>query len=202
MKLWLVTSRQLCRGNFLKTIEEAARAGLEAIILREKNLPPAGLYALALPLLKISGAYGPKLLISGSVEVAMAVGATGVHLGKDALPPEVVRDKLGYRGLMGVSVHSAGQALAAAAAGADYLLAGHIFATLSKQGLAPRGLALLDQIREVSSLPLVAIGGLGPHNIEKVLSKGVQNLAVMSYIMQHDDPYSAVRQLYERFGQP
>ena len=198
MKIWLVTDRRQCRGDFLQAVAEAARGGLEAIILREKDLGPAWLYTLALQVKQIAAEYGTKLLVGGSVEVAAAVEAAGVHLGKDALPPDVVRRKLGYRGLVGVSVHSAGQAIDAEAAGADYLLTGHIFATRSKPGLEPRGPELLAAVKRACSLPQVAIGGITPENAAQVFRQGIEDVAVISYIMGHADPCRAVRQLRRR----
>jgi len=194
MKVWLVTNRKLCHGSFLETVEEAARAGLEAIILREKDLCPADLFALAVQVKIIAGNYGVKLLVGGSVEVALATGAAGVHLGKEALPPAVVRERLGYQGLVGVSAHNVPQALAAAAAGADYLLIGHIFDTGSKPGVKPRGPGLLTAVKQGCELPLVAIGGIGPDNVEQLYRQGIENVAVMSHIMASPDPYRAVRQ--------
>lgn len=84
--------------------------------------------------------------------------------------------------------------------GADYLLAGHIFPTSSKPGLPPGGLELLESIREVSSLPLLAIGGITPEKVPALCRQELEGIAVMSYIMQSPEPYRAVRELIQAQG--
>jgi len=200
MKIWLVTNRLLCPGDFLKTVAEACRGGLEAVILREKDLSPAALYELARKVKSITDTHGVKLLISNSVEVASAVECDGVHLGREALPLEAIRGKLCYRGRVGVSVHDPSTARTAEEKGADYLLAGHIFPTSSKPGLPPGGLELLESIREVSSLPLLAIGGITPEKVPALCRQELEGIAVMSYIMQSPEPYRAVRELIQAQG--
>lgn len=131
------------------------------------------------------------------VDVALAVGADGVHLGEAGLPISAARTVAAGRNgfLIGRSVHSVEGAAAAAAAGADYLLVGTIYATASHPGEPPAGPALLAQVRARVSCPLYAIGGITAANAGECLAAGADGVAVLSAILAAADPEAAAQAL-------
>lgn len=193
-RLHLITNRQLCGARAQAAIVvEAARGGLGAVQLREKDLDERALRDEAAALLAVLGA--PPLLVNGSVAAARAVGAGGVHLPEGAGSVAAARAALGPRALLGRSVHDLAGARAAAAEGADYLILGTIFATASKPGRAPAGLDLVRAVAGAVPVPLIAIGGITEANAAATLAAGAWGLAVMSGILCAPDPADAVRRL-------
>mgnify|MGYP001267593850 CR=1 FL=1 len=186
--LYVVTNRHLAEIDFLARLEKIAAAKPHFIQLREKDLSPRELHALALQVKEITDRYGIKLIINGSVEVAVAIGSFGVHVGSQSLPPATVRALLHTGQWLGVSVHSAVEAFQAQHNGANYLIAGHVFSTECKAGLAARGLDFLRSVREAVSIPVFAIGGIDLTKVKAVMETGVNGIAVMSGLMQHPAP--------------
>ncbi len=196
--VYLVTNRRLCRDQgqtLVKVTKQALAAGLVAVQLREKDLPGGKLYRLALQLRQLAHEYNTLFLVNDRVDIALAVGADGVHLGQKSLPPPVARELLGSEKVIGVSVHSLAEARAAAAAGADYLLAGHVFATPSKPGVAGRGTGFVREIAAAVGIPVVAIGGISNTNVVQLENSGVAAVAVMSAVMGAKDPALEVSKL-------
>lgn len=134
------------------------------------------------------------LVVNDRVDVALAAGAGGVHLGGSGLPVEVAR-RLAPGMVIGASVHSLEEALAAERSGADYLIFGHIFPTGSKPGLAPRGLEALAEVCGRVRVPVLAIGGVTAANAALVRRAGAAGVAVMSAVMAAPDPAAAVGEL-------
>jgi thiamine-phosphate pyrophosphorylase len=198
-RLHLVTSRHLCGDRSLvSVVTAAARGGLGAVQLREKDLSPAELRPLARELRQ---ALGDTLLIinnggeRGGLDITVAVRAAGVHLPGDAGPITAARSALGPAALIGRSVHSLAEAQAAEAEGTDYLILGTIFATASKPGRAPAGLALVAEVARAVAIPVIAIGGITADNLASTLRAGAWGVAVMSTILTAPDPALAVAQL-------
>ena len=161
-RIFAVTNRRSTGDRpFLSFIKEVVLAGVDAIILREKDLAPADLYRLACSVQKICDGTETRLLINTSIEVALAAGADGVHLGAGSLPPDAAR-RIMPGGIIGVSVHSPAEAVKAAAKGADYILAGHVFPTRSKPGQDGRGPGFITQIAELVTIPVIGIGASTP----------------------------------------
>ncbi|GAB6932641.1 thiamine phosphate synthase [Calditerricola satsumensis] len=167
------------------------RHGVDCVHLREKHRPAGEQWDWACRLADALG--GPtRLLINDRADVAAALGAFGVHLPARGLPPVAARRALRPGQVVGVSVHSAEEAAAAEAQGADYVIFGHVFATGSKPGLPPRGLeALRDVVRRVA-IPVIAIGGITPENVGAVLETGCAGVAVMSAVWSADRPAEVV----------
>lgn len=172
------------------------RHGVDYVHLREKHRPAGEQWDWALRLVDALG--GPtRLIVNDRVDVAAALGAFGAHLPARGLPPAAARRALRPGQVVGVSVHSAEEAAAAEAQGADYVLFGHVFATGSKPGLPPRGLeALRDVVRRVA-IPVIAIGGITPENVAAVLETGCAGVAVMSAVWSAARPAEAVNALRE-----
>lgn len=142
-----------------------------------------------------------KLIINDRVDVAVAYGTGGVQLAYHSLTPSLTRQILLPGQKMGVSVHSVEEAKKAEKEGADYLLYGHVFPSGSKPGLAPRGLEALQQVVEHVSIPVIALGGITPDNANSVLTTGCGGIAVMSAVMDAEDPLQAIQTIREKFSQ-
>jgi len=198
-RLHLVTNRQLCPpGGQATIVEQAARGGLGAVQLREKDLDERGLCDEALALRAVLGT--TLLLVNGAAAVARAVGAAGVHLPEMVGSVAAARAALGAQALVGRSVHDVAGARAAAAEGADYLILGTIYATASKPGRAPAGLELVRAVAAAVPTPIIAIGGIDATNAAATIAAGAWGIAVMSGILRAPDPAEAARRLRAAIG--
>lgn len=194
LSLVLITDSNQCKQPFLKTIELALSGGVRTVQLRERGLPTGELYSLASELRKITSDFKANLIINDRVDIALAVEADGVHLGWQSLPFGLVRKLLGFEKLIGVSTHNRQEALQAQSCGADYITFGPIFDTPSKAGiLKPTGVEEIQKLKREIHIPVVALGGINERNVEAVLDGGADGIAVISSIMQADDPEGAAR---------
>ncbi|MFQ5532719.1 MAG: thiamine phosphate synthase [Candidatus Methylomirabilales bacterium] len=192
--LYVVTDRTQTSGRSLEEVVGAALdGGAKAFQLREKDLEARELAALTQRLLGLIHPAGGLLLINDRIDVAVAVGADGVHLSQRGLPPPVARRLLGPGRLLGVSCHSLTEAEEAQDGGADFVLLGPIFFTPSKASYGPPlGLGVLRDVRPHIRLPILAIGGISHTNRAEVLSAGADGVAVVSAIMAAPDIPRAV----------
>jgi len=197
LSLYLVTDRRLARGRGLKEVVQAAvRGGVRIIQLREKDLSTRSFLNQALELKALLDPMSVPLIINDRVDVALACGAAGVHLGQDDMPADLARRLLGPAAILGVSVSTPQEARLASQAGADYLAASPVFATPTKTDTPQAtGLEGLAAIRAATSLPLVAIGGLSATNAAEVIAAGADGIAVVSALMAAKDPAAAARHL-------
>ena len=195
--LYVITDRHQTGGRPLfEVIEAALRGGVRAVQLREKDLTPRELYPLALDIRQLTQRYGAHLLINDRLDVAHAVQADGVHLTTTSLPTAVARQLLGPERLIGVSTHSSAEVRAAADGGADFLVFGPVFYTPSKVPYGePVGLEALRAARSAVNLPILAIGGVKPTNLEQVLAAGADGVAVISAVIAANDPAAAAQEL-------
>jgi len=206
-RLILVTDRGQANGRDLVDLVDAALAALppaSAIVqLREKDLVPRDLYALARRLLEITHRHRCPLLVNDRIDVALAAGADGVHLPENGLPIAVAR-RLGRPGsfTIGVSVHGADAAGAAARDGADLIVCGPIWDTPSKRGLGqPLGEAVLAQAQRAilgagAAARLYAIGGVTvPERAQAAVRAGAHGVAVVRAVVAAADPAAAARAL-------
>ena len=191
--LCLVTDRAaIPEGTLPRRVAQAVAGGVDLVQLRAKDLPGGELLSLARQLLEaIDGR--AALLVNERVDVAAAVGAAGVQLGEEALPPDAARALLPAGAWIGRSVHSVDGAVAAARQGADFLLVGTMFATPSHPGGAAAGPELLGRIAAVCPLPLIGIGGITAGNLGAVIDAGASGVAVIRSILAADDPEAAAR---------
>jgi thiamine-phosphate pyrophosphorylase len=196
-RLCLVTDRAFAGGRPLEDVVlSAVRGGVTVVQLREKNASTREFVALGRALRSLLRPWGVPLLINDRVDVALAVGADGVHVGQSDMEVEDVRRLMGPTALVGLSVESVAKAKEATHLDVDYLGVGPIFPTGSKADLAPLlGLEGLSAVRACSALPLMAIGGIQAHNAQDVVAHGADGLAVISAICAAPDPESAARQL-------
>lgn len=181
-------------AQVLQAVEAALKGGAVVVQYRDKN--PIDAIALAGELLKLCHAYQVPLLINDSVELALAMGADGVHLGKDDGNIEHARSKLGPDAIIGVSCYNDVQkACAAASAGADYVAFGRFFPSGSKPLAAPADIATLSMAKQRLQVPIVAIGGILPNNAGQLITAGADLLAVIGGVFDHE-PEAAAR-LYQ-----
>lgn len=180
-----VTSRLLCKVDFLERIEQIAKARPYSIILREKDLLTGEYEKLAAECLEICSMYKVPLVINSNIEAARKLKIPDVHLTAELF--RRYHNELGNFENIGVSVHSVEEAVCAEELGAGYLIAGHIFETDCKKGVAPRGLAFLKQVCEAVCIPVAAIGGITPLNAEEVLKAGASGICIMSQLMACED---------------
>lgn len=186
--LYLLTDDACLQGrSLLACVEQALESGVTLLQYRSKYKDGGAMYWEALALKELCDRYGVPLIINDRVDVAMAVGAAGVHVGQDDLPCAVVRQLAGPDFVIGVSAHNPEEARQAVADGADYLGCGAVFGTGTKAGVAKLGLAKLRSIREAVSLPIVGIGGVKADNYGDVLATGANGAAIISGILAAED---------------
>ncbi|HEX8499038.1 MAG TPA: thiamine phosphate synthase [Pyrinomonadaceae bacterium] len=194
-KLYPITDRRLSGLSHAEQVARLCEGGARLIQLREKHLSPREFYREASEALRVARSFGAKLIINDRADVALALGADGVHVGQDDMPPGAVRKLLGENGLVGFSTHGAGQAVAAAALPVDYVAIGPVFATSSKENPDPVvGLEGVGRVREaVGSLQLVAIGGITVETARSVLEAGADSVAVIGALLNTPDPAEITR---------
>lgn len=201
-QLTLVTDRPLMRGRALSDVVAAAvRGGVQLVQLREKRASTREFLELARALLILLRQCGVPLVINDRLDIALAVGAQGVHLGQSDMPPGEARRLLGPRALIGLSVESPGEASAAETAAIDYLGLSPIFSTPTKTDLKHSlGLEGIRAIRSRSRHPLMAIGGIHTGNAGAIRAAGADGIAVVSAICGAEDPARAARELRREFA--
>lgn len=186
--IYLLTDDACLMGRpLLECVEQALRAGVTLLQYRSKYKDGGAMYQEALALKELCDRYDVPLIINDRVDVALAVGAAGVHVGQDDLPCSVVRQLVGPDFVIGVSAHNPEEARKAAADGADYLGCGAVFGTGTKAGVAKLGLERLQNIRQAVTLPMVGIGGVKADNYAEVLATGADGAAIISGILAADD---------------
>ena len=197
--LYLVTDRTLC-GH--RTVEEvvlmALRGGAACIQLREKDASTRAFVEQAQRIKALMAPFRALLIINDRIDVALAVGADGVHIGQRDMPCGIARRLMGPRALIGLSVETWEDVERAAPLDVDYLGVSPVFETPTKADTKQQwGLEGLNRIRAATRRPLVAIGGLNAANAANVIRAGADGVAVVSAICAADDPYQAAQELHD-----
>lgn len=193
----------LGRGN-VETVRLMIEAGVKVIQYREKDKSARQMYEECQAVRKLTRSHGVTFIVNDRVDLAVAVGADGVHIGQDDLPPEKAREVVGDDMIIGLSTHSPEQADAAMGIAGiiDYIGVGPIFATNTKKDVCePVGLAYVEYVVSNISLPFVAIGGIKEHNIGLVRAKGARIICPVTEIVGAPDmaaKVSAIRSLLTR----
>lgn len=201
--LYLITDRHaLPPGRGLEeAVAAACRGGVGAVQLREKDLGARELYPLACRLRDITAAQGVRLLINDRIDLALAVGADGVHLGGHSLPTAVARNLLGPERLIGVSTHHPDEIRRAHGDGADFATFGPVYPTPSKAAFGPaQGLDALRSACQVAPLAVFALGGITAERVPAVRASGARGIALIRAILAATDPEQASRQLSGQDG--
>ncbi|MUK87525.1 thiazole tautomerase TenI [Ornithinibacillus sp. L9] len=165
---------------------------IDALHIREKTKTAKEIYEIVKLLLKKQVPIS-KIIINDRLDVAYLMKAQGVHLAYHSLPVDLVKEAITDL-RVGCSVHSLDEALQAQAQGADYITYGHVFSTQSKPGLTPRGLKQLRSISMSVTIPVIAIGGIKPCNVRSVVESGAKGVAVMSGILEANNPIEAAKE--------
>lgn len=197
--VYLVTDRALLAGRRLADVVAAAVAGGVTVVqIREKDLCARDFVAEALECLAVTRPAGVPLLINDRVDVALAVGADGVHVGQDDIPAAMVRRIIGPDRILGVTAHDRAELEQAVADGADYVGSNAVFGTPTKSDIRPPiGPEGLRERYADSPIPVVAIGGIDHGNAADVIRAGADGVAVVRAIMAAHDPEQAARELAE-----
>ena len=186
--LYLVTDRMRMSTRTLgEAVEQAVIGGCTLVQLREKEIPASDFYMLALEIKKITDRYGIPLIINDRIDIAMAAGAAGVHIGQQDIPADIARKVIGRDMLLGVSVGSVAEAIDAVKAGADYLGVGAMFPTGTKPDAGFVSMEELGRIRKAVDIPIVVIGGINRENAMLFRPMGVDGLAVVSAVIAQPD---------------
>ena len=194
-KLCLITSSQ---ENLSQTIENALKAGIEMVQYRCKDGSDHERLIQARQLSALCKMYKSLLIINDRIDIALAVDADGVHLGQEDFPTNLARDLLGNEKLIGRSVHCLEDLEIAQKEGCDYLGVGPVYATLTKPDEPPAGINFIKRTAELSQLPWFAIGGINNTNLNEVISAGAKRIAVVSAVMNANNPYQASLELLKK----
>ncbi|MDJ1483958.1 thiamine phosphate synthase [Cytophagaceae bacterium YF14B1] len=200
-KLYLVTDSLICQQagyNVEYVVEQACKAGVNWVQLREKDLSTEDFIALAHKVLAITRMYNAKLIINDRVEVAVAVDADGVHIGQDDMSYTQARELMGYTKIIGLSVNNLPELTAANALDVDYVGIASIFSTTTKLDTTSElGIEGLRSLCTQTKHSTYAIGGINQTNIQQVIQTGVTGVAVVSAICGTASPYDATRTLIQ-----
>lgn len=192
--IYLVTDDGCLQGrSLLDCVREALEGGVTLVQYRAKTASSAEMYAEALQLKALCDSFNVPLIINDRLDIAMAVGAAGVHLGQDDLPCAAARKILGEDYIIGVSAHNPAEAAEALERGADYLGCGAVFGTVTKADVKKLGTDGLAAICKAKGLPVVGIGGVTADNYREVRVAGADGAAIVSGILAQPDIRTTVR---------
>lgn len=195
---YFVTDENLSRKGNLNDVKAALAAGVRFIQYRNKSADTKTLYDEALQLRKICK--NAKLIVNDRLDIALAVGANGVHLGERDLPVEVARKLLGKKGIIGITVHNLKEAKLAQFLGADYLGVSPIFYTATKKDIGfPCGVNLITRIKNQVHVPVVAIGGINLSNARKVIDAGADSICAISAVLTKSEVTAEIKKFQKLF---
>ena len=184
-RIYPITDTRLSGLSHAEQVTRLIAGGATLIQLRDKHAAPREFYHQAADALKIARDHGIRLIVNDRVDIALALGVDGVHLGQTDMPVEAARDLLGQTAIVGISTHNLAQAELATGLPVDYIAFGPVFGTSTKASPDPTvGLSNLTEVRSiVSSLPLVAIGGIDFANARETLAAGADAVAIISALV-------------------
>lgn len=196
-RLYLVTEEELPLNKLLQVVEESVAGGVTVVQLREKKTEAKVFYDRALKVKKLLDSLSVPLIINDRLDVALAVGAAGVHVGQSDLPLPAVKKIIPESMIVGVSARTAEEAIAAEEEGADYIGVGSVFPTSTKVDakLLPTG--ALQRIVSAVSIPVVAIGGINEINIGSLKDSGAAGAAIVSALTRAANPKRTAEKLFK-----
>jgi thiamine-phosphate pyrophosphorylase len=184
----------------IRTAERLISAGVRVLQYRDKKHAKREQWPVLTELSRRTRQENCLLIVNDEPDLALAVGADGVHLGQDDLPLPAARIALGPDRIIGISTHSVEEAAAAQRDGADYIGLGPIFETRTKPGRSPLGSRAIRDVRAAVRIPIIAIGGITLRNLPEVLAAGADGAAVITAVLSQDDIEKAARDLLAVFG--
>ncbi|MBI4843833.1 MAG: thiamine phosphate synthase [Nitrospirae bacterium] len=203
-RLYLITDRKLIADRYLLTaaVRQALIGGVKAVQLREKDLETRELLKLAYKMRELTVKYDAKLFINDRFDIALAVGADGVHLTQNSITADAVRKAVKNKLLIGVSTHSLKEAKEAEKAGADLITFGPVYKTPSKLKYGkPLGIDVLKDVSRKINIPVFALGGVKSENIDAVKKSGAYGVAMISEILCADDIKAKTREIINILGE-
>lgn len=196
MRLYAVTDRMwLGNKSLIDQVEACIKGGVTFVQIREKKIPFEEFVTLGKEIKKVTDKYHVPYVINDDVDVALACGADGVHVGQQDMEASNVRKKIGNDMILGVSAQTVQQALLAEKKGADYLGVGAVFSTSTKSDADAVTYEILKAICNAVSIPVVAIGGISKETIMKLKGSGIDGVAVVSAIFAQEDILAESREL-------
>ncbi|GHV31140.1 thiamine-phosphate synthase [Synergistales bacterium] len=197
--LYLVTDRGLMSVPAIEeSVESAIKGGCALVQLREKSASSREFYEAALSVKAVTDRYNVPLIINDRLDVALAAGAAGVHIGQSDIPAAAVRRVAGPEMILGVSASCLAEALAASEAGADYIGVGAMFATGTKSDAEITSMDELRKIRAAVNIPIVVIGGINMRTIPLFEGTGIDGFAVVSAIIGAPDIEQAAKEMKDK----
>ncbi len=195
----IIDTQALKERSHVEVASQAIRGGARVIQLRDKAQSKKGLLPAAQELSALCAEHDVLFIVNDYLDVALGVDADGLHVGQDDLPVPVARKLLPLDKILGCSVTTVDEAVAAQSEGADYVAVGSIYPTLSKETVMVVGLEMLRQVKQAVSLPLVAIGGITRDNAADAIAAGADSVAVISAVSGAESPEKAARQIADIF---
>ncbi|MFA5100883.1 MAG: thiamine phosphate synthase [Candidatus Omnitrophota bacterium] len=195
---YFITDSSLSRSGIVSDTKAALRAGVKIVQYREKSASSRQMYQEAKKLRKVCARV--TFLVNDRIDIALSVGADGVHIGQSDLALSIARKLLGKKKIIGVTVHNVKEALAAQAQGADYLAVAPIFATSTKKDAGkPAGIKLLARIKQKVAIPVVAIGGINLAHADKVVQAGADAFCAISEVVTKSDVKAEIKKFQRYF---
>jgi len=192
---YFITDEGLSRAGNVSDVKAAVEAGVTVVQYRNKRAETGEIFEEALVLGKICR--GIAFIVNDRVDIALAVGASGVHLGQDDMPAGAARKLMGRDKLIGVTVHNVKEAQAALDSGADYLGVSPVYSTTTKKDAgAPCGVSLIQKIKKISAVPVVGIGGITFENAPEIINAGADALCAISAVVSAEN----VKKEIEKFN--
>jgi thiamine-phosphate pyrophosphorylase len=187
------------RFSHMELTEMAIAGGADTIQYREKRDSTREMIRTALEMKRICERNSVAFIVNDRVDVALASGADGVHLGQDDFPIPQARKLMKEGSIIGGSASHTGEVRECVSHGADYVGFGPVFPTSSKEDAGPvSGMGILRDVVQMTTIPIIGIGGIGAENVEKVIRAGAYGIAVISAVCCQADPEEATRKLWER----
>ncbi len=196
LRLVAITNRHLCRGPLEDSVAQVIEGGATTVMLREKDLSPRDLYHLALRIRPVCESRDALFIVNHSLEVALAAGANGAHLGVASIPPPVARGMAPSPFLLGFSAHDLDELNAVESAGFDYCTMSPVFYPTSKEFTSPPlGIEGLARMTAATELPVVALGGITTENAGVCIENGAAGVSAIGTLFGSESPYHAARQM-------
>ncbi|MCI6930521.1 MAG: thiamine phosphate synthase [Methanobrevibacter boviskoreani] len=198
--LYLVTNSTDKRNQeFLNIVEDSLKGGVSVVQVREKELDLIPFYEKAKAVKEITDKFDVPLIINDRLSIAIALGADGAHVGQDDIDGAVARDILGPDRILGISASTVEEAVKAEEDGADYIGCGAVFPTSTKDDADSVDIEEFKKIKKAVSIPVIAIGGIKENNVKELKGSNADGIAVVSAIMDSDNPEKTSENLLNEF---